>query len=587
MNPHMNYATSHSDANFYQSLTRKIILTIMIVSFSPMILVIVTLLYQFRDSYIEKTDDHLVEVVMKHKQNIDAFLKERLSNLRFLSANRSLEELINEPFLQEKLNLLKREYGLVFTDLGLINDEGIQMAYAGPFNLSQARYADADWFHEAIKSSYYISDVFLGLRGHPHFIIAVRHTYGGRYWILRATIDFTAFNSLVENLRVGRTGIAFLINKDGQLQTKPSFDVTPPKIEYLLKASNQDEKEIHMFRNAEEEGRRHIYVTAFLKNNDWLLVFQQDAADAFSDLDRTEKIAAVIFLLGACAILFMALILSRRIVRIIRSADKKNEMMQQQVVETGKLASLGELAAGIAHEINNPVAIMVEEAGWIGDLLEEEDLRETNNLAEFKKSLKQIHTQGKRCKDITHKLLSFARKTDSQTKDVQINDLIVEIVALSSQMAKYNSVDIRTHLQQDIPRMNISPSEMQQVLLNLINNALYVMEKKGGIIDITSKQSQDQVFIDIADNGPGIPESILPRIFDPFFTTKPVGKGTGLGLSICFGIVQKMGGDITVNSAVGIGTRFRIKLPIANMAQSERPATAPSVKTEEATLSLE
>lgn len=562
-----------SEAHFYQNLTRRIISTILIVSFTPMILATVILLYQFREAYIEKTNEHLVEVVMKHKQNIDAFLKERLSNLRFLSANRSIEELIDEPFLQEKLNLLKREYGLVFTDLGLINDEGIQMAYAGPFNLANARYSEAAWFHQAIKTSYYISDVFLGLRGHPHFIIAVRHTYRGRYWILRATIDFAAFNSLVENLRVGKTGIAFLINKEGQLQTKPSFDVSPEKIDYLLKISQQNDSEFHVFRDS-YEGGEHVFVTAFLKNHNWLLIFQQDTNDALADVDRTAKIAAVIFLLGACAILLMALILSRRIVRIIRSADKKNELMQQQVVETGKLASLGELAAGIAHEINNPVAIMVEEAGWIGDLLEEEDLRQSSNLEEFQKSLRQIHTQGKRCKDITHKLLSFARKTDSQTKDVQVNDLITEIVALSAQMAKYNRVDIRTHLQKDIPRLNISPSEMQQVLLNMINNSLYALEKRGGVIDITSKQSQDQVFIDIADNGPGIPESILPRIFDPFFTTKPVGKGTGLGLSICFGIIQKMGGDITVNSAVDIGTRFRIKLPLKAGTQVAGAASA-------------
>ncbi|MFZ5571555.1 MAG: sensor histidine kinase [Thermodesulfobacteriota bacterium] len=569
----MSQPMIRSEAHFYQNLTRRIISTILIVSFTPMILATVILLYQFREAYIEKTNEHLVEVVMKHKQNIDAFLKERLSNLRFLSANRSIEELIDEPFLQEKLNLLKREYGLVFTDLGLINDEGIQMAYAGPFNLANARYSEAAWFHQAIKTSYYISDVFLGLRGHPHFIIAVRHTYRGRYWILRATIDFAAFNSLVENLRVGKTGIAFLINKEGQLQTKPSFDVSPEKIDYLLKISQQNDSEFHVFRDS-YEGGEHVFVTAFLKNHNWLLIFQQDTNDALADVDRTAKIAAVIFLLGACAILLMALILSRRIVRIIRSADKKNELMQQQVVETGKLASLGELAAGIAHEINNPVAIMVEEAGWIGDLLEEEDLRQSSNLEEFQKSLRQIHTQGKRCKDITHKLLSFARKTDSQTKDVQVNDLITEIVALSAQMAKYNRVDIRTHLQKDIPRLNISPSEMQQVLLNMINNSLYALEKRGGVIDITSKQSQDQVFIDIADNGPGIPESILPRIFDPFFTTKPVGKGTGLGLSICFGIIQKMGGDITVNSAVDIGTRFRIKLPLKAGTQVAGAASA-------------
>ena len=143
----------------------------------------------------------------------------------------------------------------------------------------------------------------------------------------------------------------------------------------------------------------------------------------------------------------MSLILSRRLInRIARSdreqeiAAQEKEMMSQQVIETGKLASVGELAAGIAHEINNPVAIMVEEAGWIQDLLEEEEFQKSENLQEFHRALEQIHTQGKRCKDITHKLLSFARKTDSSIKDVLLNDLLNEVAYLSSQRAKYSNI---------------------------------------------------------------------------------------------------------------------------------------------------
>ncbi|MDO9262361.1 MAG: ATP-binding protein, partial [Desulfosalsimonadaceae bacterium] len=188
-----------------------------------------------------------------------------------------------------------------------------------------------------------------------------------------------------------------------------------------------------------------------------------------------------------------------------------------------------------------------------------------SNLEEFQRALKQINTQGRRCKEITHKLLSFARKTDATVKDVQLNDIITEIVNLSSQMAKYNKVAIETKLQQTLPYITISPSEMQQVLLNLINNALDAMEKTGGTIQISTKISEIEpghIVIIIEDNGPGIPEANLSRIFDPFFTTKPVGKGTGLGLSICYGIINKMGGKIDVQSAPGKGARFRIWIPV-------------------------
>ncbi|MCK5837306.1 MAG: HAMP domain-containing histidine kinase, partial [Desulfobacula sp.] len=210
------------------------------------------------------------------------------------------------------------------------------------------------------------------------------------------------------------------------------------------------------------------------------------------------------------------------------------------------------------------VAIMVEEAGWIEDLLEEEDLNGAENLDEFMRALRQINTQGKRCKEITHKLLSFARKTDSTINDVQINDAVREIVSLTAQMARYNNVGIETKLTQGIPYIRISPSELQQVILNLINNAIDAMEKSGGTIIIEtniSKIEKNHLVISIEDNGPGIPKDNLDRIFDPFFTTKAVGKGTGLGLSICYGIIQKMKGKIDVYSQVGIGTKFRIWIP--------------------------
>ena len=205
---------------------------------------------------------------------------------------------------------------------------------------------------------------------------------------------------------------------------------------------------------------------------------------------------------------------------------------------------------------------MVEEAGWIGDLLEEEEFRKSENLAELERALRQIKTQGKRCKEITHKLLSFARKTDSRVQETDINDLIIELVALSEQRAKYDKITIQTDFQEDISCTYLAQSEMQQVLLNLINNAVDAMENKGGTLNISTRQEENNLIIEVADNGPGIPESNLSRIFEPFFTTKPVGKGTGLGLSICYGIIQKMGGEIDVQSRIGSGTLFRIRLPI-------------------------
>jgi two-component system, NtrC family, sensor kinase len=249
--------------------------------------------------------------------------------------------------------------------------------------------------------------------------------------------------------------------------------------------------------------------------------------------------------------------------KMILVEKQTEEKLKEQEIEAGKLTTVGDLASGIAHEINNPIAIMVEEAGWLTDLLNDEDLANPQNLEEFRRALNQIKAQGGRCKDITHKLLFFAKKTDSRVREVLINDIIEEIVSISEERAKDSKVKIVTQMDPALPKVAASPSEMQQVFLNLINNAIDAIGAGGGSIEITSRFNGEYVTIDVADTGQGIPNELMNRIFDPFFTTKPVGKGTGLGLSICYGIIKKMGGDITLNSSVGKGTTFHVHLPAA------------------------
>jgi two-component system NtrC family sensor kinase len=552
--------------DYYRSLTRKMILTIIIVSFTPLILVGSIILYRFHVSYHEKVEAHLQELVLKHKQTIDNFLKEKLGDIRFLAGTFCFDELKDASFLQDRLDMLQQSFGPVFVDLGVVNSQGLQVAYTGPFRLGEALYFEADWFKKAMKTRYFISDVFLGLRGLPHFIVAVKDNWKGDPWILRATIDFVAFNDFVKNIRIGETGFAYILNREGKFQTKPYFDIVPKNEPYrdFLKIKEEDPQKVHIVERKDNSGKKMIYVASFLKDGDWLLVYQQNHRDAYLDFYNAIIVAVMIMVLGALGIVFAAFILSKRMVRRITMADQEKELMDKQIIETGKLASIGKLAAGIAHEINNPVAIMVEEAGWIKDLLEEEEFRKSENLDEFERALNQIKTQGRRCKEITHKLLSFARKTDSRVQETHINELIGELVALSEQRAKYAKIAIHTDFQNDLPATYLAQSEMQQVLLNLINNAIDAMESQGGELTISTQFEFKEGFIiiGVSDNGSGIPEANLSRIFEPFFTTKPVGKGTGLGLSICYGIIQKMGGRIDVKSVIDSGTTFYIRIPV-------------------------
>lgn len=562
--------STQNESSFYRVITRKIVLSIVLVSFTPLFLISWAMLEQFNFSYKEKVHAHLGELVEKHRQHIDGFLNGQLNILQFFADSHTFEQLREESFLEASLSRLQLQFGGVFEDLGVIDDHGVQVAYSGPFKLLKAHYADADWFQKAVERQFFISDVFLGLRGLPHFIVAVRRDYQGRHWIVRATIDFMAFNDLVKNLRIGETGVACILNKSEAYQTSPPVGSVPGENHFskFIDQTGRDKSRVRIFEIAGAAGPKSIHVGAFLKNGEWLLIYRQDTADAYRDLNHARHVALMIILTGGIIITTTAVILSRRMVARLAGADQEKRLMNRQIIETGKLAAIGELAAGIAHEINNPVAIMMEEAGWIQDLLEEEDFKAGENLDEFQRALSQIKNQGRRCKEITHKLLSFARKTDSRPHKLQVNELLEEAIGLSEQRAKYAGVEIQKNFDPGLPSIKASPTELQQVFLNLFNNAMDAMENNGGRLIVNSRRIDSTVEIQVGDTGPGMPAANLKKIFDPFFTTKPVGKGTGLGLSICYGIVKKIGGHITVESEIGHGTMFTIQLPIEKDGQA-------------------
>ncbi|WP_320172235.1 ATP-binding protein [Maridesulfovibrio sp.] len=554
----------------YDKLSRKIALIVITVSFAPLILVGGLIFDQFRSIYQAKVYAHLAEVVDKHKDNLNNFLMEKQSEVQYLTRVFTYRQLTDHKFLEETLKSMQQQYGRIFVDLGVVDDAGRQVAYAGPFDLLGADYSHADWFLSSRNKASAISDVFMGLRQSPHFIIAVNSNSGGQKWTLRATIDFLAFSNLVENIRIGKTGYAYILNRNGVFQTKtPSnrdSDLVLTPYETVRRPQTDGGVSIQLSRGS--DGDRYVTVSSLLKGGDWKLVYQQNANDAFSAMVRSEFFTLVIFLTGGLAIMVMALYLSRKLVRHFRIIDEENELMNKQMVETGKLASIGELAAGIAHEINNPVAIMIEEAGWVCDLLEDEG-SDMSCYPEIIRALEQVRTQGVRCKDITHKLLSFARQTDSRIAEVFLPELIEEVVDISMQQARYAQVTLSLDLDRDMPLLRSSASELQQVFLNLINNAIQAMEAEGGKLMIGCREDNGQALITVADTGPGIPAANLGRIFDPFFTTKPVGKGSGLGLSICYGLIHQMGGEIEVESGVGQGTKFNIRLPLPQSGSDE------------------
>lgn len=250
--------------------------------------------------------------------------------------------------------------------------------------------------------------------------------------------------------------------------------------------------------------------------------------------------------------------------RLIRDAAKAREekcFLDEQLIQSQKLAAIGELSAGIAHEINNPLAIIAQEIEW-AKLQFDGKQPDAGGLAETANSLHEIAVQVERCREITHKLLDFARKSEPLIQSTDLNKLVEDMARLVEKEALHKNIKIERHYRPNLPAILTDPPLVRQVVLNLLNNAVYAIGQDGMITITTRIPDSGFVEMIIGDTGCGIPKTHINRVFDPFFTTKPPGKGTGLGLSICHSIIVRLGGRIAVESNHGKGTSFSIRLPI-------------------------
>jgi two-component system NtrC family sensor kinase len=243
---------------------------------------------------------------------------------------------------------------------------------------------------------------------------------------------------------------------------------------------------------------------------------------------------------------------------------------QNQLIQSEKLSGIAEFVSGVAHELNNPLTSVM----GFSELLQQSDLQEQQ-----RRYLDVIFKSAKRCTKIVQSLLGFARRHAPERKVVCVNELVASAVEILQSQMRAADIEVVTQFDPRLPATEVDPHQMQQVFLNIINNAGQAMEGRQvpGVLRITTESANGRVRITFKDNGPGIAPENLKRIFNPFFTTKEVGKGTGLGLSLCYGIVSEHGGTVTAQSTFGEGAAFFIELPVANaVRQASEKGVAPA-----------
>ncbi|MBI2838478.1 MAG: hypothetical protein HYX75_09195 [Acidobacteria bacterium] len=243
--------------------------------------------------------------------------------------------------------------------------------------------------------------------------------------------------------------------------------------------------------------------------------------------------------------------------RTIRRQYQELEKTHEQLLHAAKLASVGQLADGVAHEINNPAGIILARTDYLASVL-----RERGGMSDIHDDVDTIRRQARRISAIVGGLLTFSRPSALDIRWMDLNELVTECLALLAPKMNARRIDVRSEFQKNLPPILGDHDRLEQVLVNILNNAIEAMPDGGRLTAQTRLRPDGRAVARVADSGSGIPEEHLKRIFDPFFTTKEAGRGTGLGLSISYGIVRDHGGTIEVSSAVNAGTTFDIVLPL-------------------------
>jgi two-component system NtrC family sensor kinase len=543
--------SSSGDFPYFRRTWNTVVVTLLAAAFVPL-LVIGGGMYAYLTSVIkQKTVATLRINALDLKDAVDQFLAERTMDLKLISENIGLPSLCDPQTLQNVFHSLQHQLPC-YTDLGVIDDQGRHLAYVGPYDLLTKNYRDAQWFKIVMDRGVYISDVFLGYRNAPHFVIAVKAANSEGMWFLRATIDTDYFYRVISAIAEKSNADAYFVNRRGVYQSRPR------SAGHLMEQSRFTD--LNPFEGVTfQERDDHLLMTVWLENVSWLCAVQMDRKNAFADLRRIRIIGIWVFGLAAILIAMTILLTTNHLVSRLEVKRRSIRLLDRQLRRSNRLASAMELAPGFFREIKEALTNMDAVAMNIQDLCR-------GNPAEgITESLAQLRSEAARSRMSIDKFLRFTRRAEPIIKALNVNEVLDDLIEFMDKELRFNNIRVVRNYEDSLPAIRSDPSELRQVFQNLILNAIDAIQNNGEIT-LTTRRSDDDVIVTVADTGPGIAEEHFEKIFEPLFTTKP--GGTGLGLPICADILKGLGGRIAVHNPPEGGACCVVKLPL----QFNRPA---------------
>jgi signal transduction histidine kinase len=516
------------------------------------------------------------QLVSNSWRSVSLFLSERWAVLNFIAHDHTLESLNDRARLAAILdNLNKRFSG--FTDLGVIDHLGIQQTYAGAHRLEGLDYSNLPWFRQVLEKGITISDLVTGYREEPHLDFAVKRDMpDGSSFVLRAALDAQKFNELIAQFDVGEKTDAFVINREGVLQT-PSRHYGPA-LERIPIHLPDYASGAQVFESKNDPHKDTVIGYAFIPETPFILMIVKLKGELIQPWYKTGWAFSGILAASIFMIVLVTFAVATHLVDRIHQADQERVDTLHQAEYTHKMVSLGRLASGVAHEINNPLAIINEKAGHIKDIFTlSEAYKEDPKLIGLVDS---VIATVQRCAEVTRGLLNFARHLNVSIQTINLQEIINEVKGVLAKEAEFRCITVALDLAEDIPPFENDRGKLEQIFFNLFNNAIAAM-KNGGCLEIRAESDTDSVSITFANNGPGIAPEDLKYVFEPFFYGQGGQSGTGLGLAVTYALVQDIGGQISVESELGQGTRFNILLPF-KMPPEDQKAAGESTTTSEA-----
>jgi len=548
----------------FKQLQTRLILGLVLGFLLPNALLSAYFHFQFTHTLKESAKLNLAAVAESQKNTIDLYLQERVVNLYNLFHSKEFSLKPTQEQMENSLNSLQH-FNDGFVDVGFFDTRGVQIGYAGPFpSLLGRDYSKEAWYQNLMQESksYLISDIYLGFRNIPHFTIATKQVFDGHTYVMRATLDPDKLYIYLRAISQGKEVESTLVNRQGLYQVvDPGRSQLPGHSDYVPTVTEASGVEEFV-----RDDQKMLVAYAWLKETPWALLAMQPVAVAQTGMIKTRLVLTISLIVISLLISAMIFITIKKLVRRAQRMAEKGQQLQEMLAHASKLASIGELAAGVAHEINNPLAIIMATSGVIRDMLNPEFELDHSPEA-ISKELSVIDTAANRAKGITRKLQDMGKSRVPSVVACDVNALVEEVASrLKKVEFKPKHIEVVSKLAPGLPPILAEPEPLRQVFANILINAGDAIADKG-TITISTELKEGMVWVTIADSGKGIPPENLQRIFNPFFTTKGGGKGTGLGLSIAASIVKYLGGTIKVNSIPGTGSSFTVLLPMNEQAQ--------------------